>query len=56
MYMSTNEALEEIMKNERARNQTMEIINLIRKMGGTDEILRLAGAILTAPPAKMETA
>jgi hypothetical protein len=55
MYMSTNEALEEVMKNERARNQTMEIINQIRAMGGVPVILRLAGAILSVPPAKTET-
>ena len=56
MYQSTNEALEEIMKNEKARNQTMEIINPIRAMGGEAVILRLAGAILSAAPEKKEIA
>ena len=56
MYRSTNEALEEIMKNEKARNQTMEIINQIRAMGGEAVILRLAGALLSAPQTKTETA
>ncbi|SDO99667.1 hypothetical protein [Selenomonas ruminantium] len=56
MYKSTEDALMEALKNERARNQTMEIINQIRAMGGVPVILRLAGAILSVPPAKTETA
>ena len=47
MYVSTEEALIEALKNERARRETMEIIEKVREIGGEEAILRLAGAILT---------
>lgn len=47
MYKNTEEALMEALKNERARRETMEIIQKVREIGGEKEILRLAGAILT---------
>ena len=47
MYKTTEEALMEALKNERARRETMEIIEKVREMGGEEAILRLAGAILT---------
>ena len=50
MYVSTEDALREALKNEQARRETMEIVETIRKMGGEATILRLAGAILTATP------
>lgn len=50
MYVSTEEALKEALKNEQARRETMEFIETIRKMGGEGVILRLAGAILSATP------
>ena len=37
------------LKNEQARLETIKIIEEVRKMGGTDTILKLAGYILTAP-------
>lgn len=47
MYVSTEDALMEALKNERARRETMETIRKIREIGGEEAILRLAGAILT---------
>lgn len=37
------------LKNEQARLETIKIIEEVRKMGGTDTILKLAGYILTTP-------
>ena len=36
------------LKNEQARIETMKIIEAIRRMGGEETILKLAGSILTA--------
>jgi len=47
MYVSTEDALMEALKNERARRETMETIRKVREIGGEEAILRLAGAILT---------
>ncbi|WP_185753554.1 hypothetical protein [Selenomonas sp. AB3002] len=56
MYVSTEDALREALKNEQARRETMEVIEAIRKMGGEATILRLAGAILTATPLNFKSA
>ena len=56
MYVSTEEALKEALKNEQARMETMRLVDAIRKMGGEATILRLAGAILTATPVDFKSA
>ena len=56
MYVSTEEALKEALKNEQARMETMRLVDAIRKMGGEATILRLAGAILTATPVDCKSA
>lgn len=50
MYETREEALLDALKNERERRKAEEMVSLIRKIGATDTILRLAGAILMAPP------
>jgi len=47
--MSEETILLQALKNEQARLETIKIIEEVRKMGGTDTILKLAGYILTAP-------
>ena len=47
--MKESTALLRALKNEQARIETYEAIKEIRKHGGTDMILKLAGYILTAP-------
>lgn len=54
--MTEETAIMRALKNEQARLETMRIINLIRRMGGTKYILRLAGAILSAPEEHPKTA
>lgn len=47
--MKESSVLLRALKNEQARIETYEAIKEIRKHGGTDMILKLAGYILTAP-------
>jgi len=47
--MKESTALLRALKNEQARIETYEAIKELRKHGGTDMILKLAGYILTAP-------
>lgn len=47
--MKESTALLRALKNEQARIETYEAIRELRKHGGTDMILKLAGYILTAP-------
>ena len=56
MYVTTEDALKQALKNEQARLETMRIVEAIRKMGGEATILRLAGAILTATPMDFKSA
>ena len=50
MYVSTEDALKQALKNEQTRSEALRLVAAIRKMGGEATILRLAGAILTATP------
>lgn len=47
--MEKSTVLLRALKNEQARIETYEAIKELRKHGGTDMILKLAGYILTAP-------
>ena len=47
--MKESTALLRALKNEQARIETYEAIKELRKHGGTDMILKLAGYILIAP-------
>ena len=49
MYESVEDALIEALKNERERAQVVEIVKMIRKIGGEETILKLAGCILMTP-------
>ena len=50
--MKQETAVLQALKNEQARIETYKIIEAVRKIGGTDTILKLAGYILTAPKNK----
>jgi len=56
MYVSTEDALKQALKNEQARSEALRLVAAIRKMGGEATILRLAGAILTATPLDYKSA
>lgn len=49
MYESVEDALIEALKNERERRQVVDIVNMLRKIGGEETILKLAGCILMTP-------
>jgi hypothetical protein len=56
MYVSTEDALKQALKNEQTRSEALRLVAAIRKMGGEATILRLAGAILTATPMDYKSA
>ena len=56
MYVSTEDALKQALKNEQTRSEALRLVEAIRKMGGEATILRLAGAILTATPMDFKSA
>jgi len=56
MYVSTEDALKQALKNEQTRSEALRLVAAIRKMGGEATILRLAGAILTATPMDFKSA
>ena len=56
MYVSTEDALKQALKNEQTRSEALRLVAAIRKMGGEAAILRLAGAILTATPMDYKSA
>jgi hypothetical protein len=56
MYVSTEDALKQALKNEQTRSEALRLVEAIRKMGGEATILRLAGAILTATPLDYKSA
>lgn len=56
MYVSTEDALKQALKNEQTRSEALRLVAAIRKMGGEATILRLAGAILTATPLDYKSA
>lgn len=51
MYRNMEEALTQLLENERSRREVEDLIKIVRQCQAEQYILRLAGAILQAPGA-----
>lgn len=49
MYRTKEEALQQLLEDERSRQELEQLIEIIRKSNAEQFILKLAGAILQAP-------
>ena len=49
MYNSMEDALEELLRKERSRQQVEEMLKLVRKLKAEELVLKMAGVVLTDP-------
>ena len=49
MYESMEDALEELLRKERSRQEVEEMLKLVRKLKAEELVLKMAGVILSVP-------